>query len=184
MPRPRDVDYHSRSRNRSITSRNRILISFLISLLSVAGLLMGQGWAQAATFDSRYPNFTEPGRCMDDSDQAHLRMFTCNGLDYQLWHVTTNTDGTVTLRNAHTNRCLDASPEFSTRTFNCNGLNYQRWHRSFPTLNGRTYVSWFNWFYYKTYGTVAWLNDCCPAGIVTAATGGDPPTDKRAWWVA
>jgi hypothetical protein len=65
------------------------------------------------------------GKCMDDSHEG-LRVFPCNGLNYQKWQVTVWPNGTRELRNVATGRCVDHSHE-GLRSFPCNRLDYQSW---------------------------------------------------------
>jgi Ricin-type beta-trefoil lectin domain len=68
------------------------------------------------------------GRCVDDSFEAGLRTFSCNGMDYQQWRAHWITGLTATLQNVHTGRCIDWSEDYGLRPFTCNGLNYQHWN--------------------------------------------------------
>jgi len=84
--------------------------------------------AQAASIQTFKNRSTS--RCLDDSVQFGLRTFYCNGMNYQQWRVTrqSNTLTEVVFRNVNTDKCLDDSIEFGVRTFPCNGLSYQRWN--------------------------------------------------------
>lgn len=65
------------------------------------------------------------GKCMDDS-HVGLRVFPCNGLNYQKWQVQVWPNGTRELRNVATGRCVDHSHE-GLRSFPCNRSAYQSW---------------------------------------------------------
>ncbi|MFD4628656.1 RICIN domain-containing protein [Streptomyces sp. NPDC058284] len=67
------------------------------------------------------------GRCIDDSGAYGLRAFGCNGLNYQYWAMTGQSNGNWVLKNGNTGRCIDDSGAYGLRSFGCNGLNYQRW---------------------------------------------------------
>ncbi|WP_052591713.1 RICIN domain-containing protein [Luteipulveratus mongoliensis] len=67
------------------------------------------------------------GRCLDDSNEG-LRMFSCNGGDFQKWEVHKWNDDTRELRNKATGRCLDHSEAYGLRTYPCNKSKWQSWY--------------------------------------------------------
>lgn len=68
------------------------------------------------------------GECLDDSENG-LRMFSCNGMDYQDWDRAPTEFPYVELQNMHTGKCMDFYDEggYGLRTNPCNRGAYQFW---------------------------------------------------------
>lgn len=93
-------------------------------VLSVAG--------PAAAVASGQPVWNgHTNRCLEDSNSAGLRTYTCNGSDYQKWQISSPNGADVILRNAVTGNCLDDSYSGGLRMYACNNLEYQNWDASY-----------------------------------------------------
>jgi len=108
-----------------------LAIAGVLALTGVSVALPSTAFAAAAgggasTLESAILN-VNTGGCIDDSFTYGLRSFPCNGLSYQDWTLTSQSDGSVTLKNANTGRCIDDSFAYHLRSFTCNNLNYQNW---------------------------------------------------------
>src|ERR1700680_2042999 len=108
-----------------------LAIAGVLALTGVSVALPSTAFAAAAgggasTLESAILN-VNTGGCIDDSFTYGLRSFPCNGLSYQDWTLTSQSDGSVTIKNANTGRCIDDSFAYHLRSFTCNNLNYQNW---------------------------------------------------------
>jgi len=106
----------------------------------MVSLLVGSGPAAAAEHGNRahqsdltaqagewYKN-SYTLQCLDDSNEFGLRVYHCNGSNYQNWYPKRWPDGSIELRNVQTGMCVDDSLQFGLRRFYCNSQSYQRWY--------------------------------------------------------
>src|SRR5258708_25918032 len=71
-------------------------------------------------------------QCVDDSFASGLRAYDCNGLNYQEFRFTLDSNGSLEIKNMHTDRCIDDSYSYGLRSYSCNGLDYQQWEAVVP----------------------------------------------------
>lgn len=105
-----------------------VLFAAVFAVLAVTGpaaAASAEGSSAAAPSKVQFFKSYVTGKCIDDSHEG-LRVFPCNGLNYQKWQVTVWPNGTRELRNVATGRCIDDSHE-GLRSFPCNRSAYQSW---------------------------------------------------------
>lgn len=105
-----------------------------LALLLGAGVQAAPATAQAAPYDI-LENQALRTMCVDDSIDYGVRMFGCNGLNYQKWYIDAswpNPYSPTFFQNVATGRCLDDSV-YGLRVLPCNGGTWQIWE---PTIWG------------------------------------------------
>ena len=84
------------------------------------------------------------GKCLDvagvsQADGAQVQQFACGNLaDNQLWSLTENADGYLTIKAKHSNKCLDVAgvsqaEAAKIQQYTCNNGANQRWYASIVT---------------------------------------------------
>ncbi len=152
----------------------------LASLVAALAVLFGIGVpaAPAAAQNAPYDvleNQALRTMCIDDSIAYGLRLFSCNGMDYQKWYIDASWPNPYTptfFQNVATERCLDDSV-YGLRAFPCNGGVWQVWsphrwndgtwqfqnqatgrclttdHNGFLTTNTCSSSEWESWYRYS-----------------------------------
>lgn len=98
--------------------------AFAVLAVTIPAAAADGSYAAAAQAVQTFKSYGT-GKCIDDSHEG-LRVFPCNGLNYQKWRITVWPNGTRELRSVATGRCIDHSHE-GLRSFPCNRSAYQSW---------------------------------------------------------